>query len=174
MTVDERGHAPLYAVDVGTRRTPPADRRRSDHRPRCSARTAATLYALRTSYTDPGFGDRGRHRDRSVRELRSPVRYPALPGPAARTCQPRPPTAPTIRGCLLLPERYRRAPAPLALWIHGGPLSSWNAWSWRWCPWLLVCRGYAVLLPDPALSTGYGQEFVQRGWGGGAARRTPT
>ena len=25
--------------------------------------------------------------------------------------------------------------------------------------------GYAVLLPDPALSTGYGQDFVQRGWG---------
>ncbi len=26
-------------------------------------------------------------------------------------------------------------------------------------------QGYAVLLPDPALSTGYGQEFIQRGWG---------
>lgn len=51
------------------------------------------------------------------------------------------------------------------MWIHGGPLSSWNAWSWRWCPWLLVAQGYAVLLPDPALSTGYGQDFIQRGWG---------
>ena len=30
-------------------------------------------------------------------------------------------------------------------------------------------RGYAVLLPDPALSTGYGQEFIARGWGRGAA-----
>jgi dipeptidyl aminopeptidase/acylaminoacyl peptidase len=29
----------------------------------------------------------------------------------------------------------------------------------------MVARGYAVLLPDPALSTGYGQNFVQRGWG---------
>ena len=56
-------------------------------------------------------------------------------------------------------------PAPLMLWIHGGPLGSWNDWSWRWCPWLLVARGYAVLLPDPALSLGYGQDFVQRGWG---------
>ena len=55
--------------------------------------------------------------------------------------------------------------APLLLWIHGGPLGSWNAWSWRWNPWLLVAQGYAVLLPDPALSTGYGQDFVQRGWG---------
>src|SRR4029450_7595440 len=25
-------------------------------------------------------------------------------------------------------------------------------------------RGYAVLLPDPALSTGYGQRMVDRGW----------
>ena len=46
---------------------------------------------------------------------------------------------------------------------------SWNAWSWRWNPWLMVARGYAVLLPDPALSTGYGQAFIARGhgsWGG--------
>ena len=30
--------------------------------------------------------------------------------------------------------------------------------------------GYAVLLPDPALSTGYGAEMIRRGWGawGGA------
>ncbi len=33
-----------------------------------------------------------------------------------------------------------------------------------------MSRGYAVLLPDPALSTGYGIDFVRRGWGtwGGA------
>ncbi|HWJ84555.1 MAG TPA: prolyl oligopeptidase family serine peptidase, partial [Cellulomonas sp.] len=59
------------------------------------------------------------------------------------------------------------------LWIHGGPLGSWNAWSWRWNPWLLVAQGYAVLLPDPALSTGYGQEAIQAGWGAwGAAPYT--
>ncbi|MGZ6793953.1 MAG: alpha/beta hydrolase family protein, partial [Mycobacteriales bacterium] len=44
-------------------------------------------------------------------------------------------------------------------------LSSWNGWSWRWCPWLLVARGWAVLMPDPALSTGYGLDHVRRGWG---------
>jgi dipeptidyl aminopeptidase/acylaminoacyl peptidase len=37
----------------------------------------------------------------------------------------------------------------------------------------MAARGYAVLLPDPALSTGYGQDFVQRGWGAwGAAPYT--
>jgi dipeptidyl aminopeptidase/acylaminoacyl peptidase len=53
----------------------------------------------------------------------------------------------------------------MLLWIHGGPLGSWNAWTWRWNPWLLTAKGYAVLLPDPALSTGYGQNYIQRGWG---------
>ena len=57
------------------------------------------------------------------------------------------------------------APTPVALWIHGGPFSSWNAWHWRWNPHLLVDRGYAVVLPDPGLSTGYGLDFVRRGWG---------
>jgi dipeptidyl aminopeptidase/acylaminoacyl peptidase len=28
-----------------------------------------------------------------------------------------------------------------------------------------VACGYAVLLPDPALSTGYGRDFIPRGWG---------
>ena len=54
--------------------------------------------------------------------------------------------------------------APLLLWVHGGPMSSWNSWSWRWNPWLMAARGYAVLLPDPALSTGYGRAFVARGY----------
>jgi dipeptidyl aminopeptidase/acylaminoacyl peptidase len=55
-------------------------------------------------------------------------------------------------------------PAPLVVWVHGGPLGSWNGWHWRWNPHLLAARGYAVLLPDPALSTGYGQRMVDRGW----------
>ncbi len=70
-----------------------------------------------------------------------------------------------VRGWLVLPEGAAPdAPAPLLLWIHGGPLHSWNAWSWRWNPLLAAARGYAVLLPDPGLSTGYGIDFVARGW----------
>jgi dipeptidyl aminopeptidase/acylaminoacyl peptidase len=71
-----------------------------------------------------------------------------------------------VRAWLVLPQGAdAEHPAPLALWVHGGPLMSWNAWSWRWNPWLLAARGWAVLLPDPALSQGYGDDFVQRGWG---------
>jgi len=74
-----------------------------------------------------------------------------------------------LRAWLVLPAAAGpEAPAPLLLWVHGGPLSSWNTWSWRWNPWLMAARGYAVLLPDPALSTGYGLDFIARGhaeWG---------
>ncbi|MFN8622281.1 MAG: S9 family peptidase [Chloroflexota bacterium] len=56
-------------------------------------------------------------------------------------------------------------PAPLVVFIHGGPVGSWNSWHWRWNPHLLAERGYAVLMPDPGISTGYGQAFVDRGWG---------
>lgn len=70
-----------------------------------------------------------------------------------------------VRGWLALPENAdAREPCPLLLWIHGGPHSSWNAWHWRWNPWVMAAHGYAVLLPDPALSTGYGEDFVQRGY----------
>jgi len=57
------------------------------------------------------------------------------------------------------------SPAPLVVFVHGGPLGTWNAWHWRWNPHVLVDRGYAVLCPDPALSTGYGQAMLDRGWG---------
>jgi len=73
-----------------------------------------------------------------------------------------------LRAWLALADGDGRA--PLLLSIHGGPLGSWNAWQWRWNPWLMTARGYAVLLPDPALSTGYGLAHVRASWGdwGGA------
>ena len=49
------------------------------------------------------------------------------------------------------------------LFVHGGPRSSWNSWQWRWNAWLMAARGYAVLMPDPALSTGYGLDFARSG-----------
>src|SRR5438876_5797441 len=55
--------------------------------------------------------------------------------------------------------------APLVVFVHGGPIGAWSGWSWRWNANLLVECGYAVLMPDPAISLGYGQAFVDRGWG---------
>lgn len=70
----------------------------------------------------------------------------------------------SIGAWLVLPREPER-PLPLVVLAHGGPYASWTAWHWRWNPHVLVARGYGVLLPDPAPSTGYGQEFVTRGWG---------
>ncbi len=70
-----------------------------------------------------------------------------------------------IGSWLVLPAgASAEAPAPLVVWVHGGPLGSWSSWHWRWNPHVLAARGYAVLMPDPALSTGYGRAMVARGW----------
>ncbi|HEX7543259.1 MAG TPA: S9 family peptidase [Candidatus Limnocylindrales bacterium] len=66
---------------------------------------------------------------------------------------------------VLPPEASAESPAPLVVFAHGGPIGSWTGWHWRWNPQLLAERGYAVLMPDPAISIGYGQHMVERGWG---------
>lgn len=163
VVADEDGHAPIFAVDVATGqpRRLTGDGAYGDV---VAAPDGRTLYGLRSSYTDPGSVVAVSTADGTETVLRAPVRYPALPGRLSDV-ETRSDDGTRIRGYLALPDSATAAsPAPLALWIHGGPLSSWNAWSWRWCPWLLVAAGYAVLLPDPALSTGYGQDFIRRGW----------
>ncbi len=164
VTADEDGDCPVFAVDVASgevrRLTGPGAFSNVVAAPDGSA-----LYALRSSYTDPGSIVRIGPVSGETTELASPAGYPGLPGRMERV-ETRAEDGSRVPGWLLLPEGCSAtAPAPLALWIHGGPLNSWNAWSWRWCPWLLVSQGYAVLLPDPALSTGYGRDFIQRGWG---------
>src|SRR5699024_479256 len=66
-----------------------------------------------------------------------------------------------VRAWLRLPEG--EGPHPLVVFAHGGPWGSWNAWTYRWNPGPFVAAGYAVLLPDPAISTGYGQSMIDRG-----------
>ncbi|MCB9737389.1 MAG: S9 family peptidase [Deltaproteobacteria bacterium] len=51
-------------------------------------------------------------------------------------------------------------------WIHGGPVSAWNdGWHWRWAPLALAAAGYTVVLPNPAGSTGFGNDWVNDIWG---------
>lgn len=66
-----------------------------------------------------------------------------------------------LRAWLNLPGG--EGPHPLVVFAHGGPWGSWNAWTYRWNPGPFVAAGYAVLLPDPAISTGYGQAMIERG-----------
>ncbi len=169
---DDGGRRPVFRVDAETgevTRVTGDDGAYTDLNPGPDGRY---LYALRATVDSPP----------------TPVRIDLTMGvfgsePAALECPGVPVTVPgrleevqataddgqPIRSWLVLPRAASADhPAPLLLWVHGGPMSSWNSWSWRWNPHLMAARGYAVLLPDPALSTGYGQAFIARGhrdWG---------
>lgn len=122
------------------------------------------VIALRSSWQSPPHPVRIDARTGAVTELATPAAPPAPIGGMVEV-ETTAEDGARVRGWLLTPEgASAESPAPLLLWIHGGPLNSWNAWSWRWAPQLAVARGYAVLLPDPALSTGYGLDFIARGW----------
>ncbi|RMI08666.1 S9 family peptidase [Cellulomonas triticagri] len=174
---DDLGRGPVFHVDLTTdavARVTADDAVFSDLR---VSPDGGTLYALRTSYAAPAHPVRvdlaaalAAGAPVEAVALLAPAPLPALPGTLTEVTATAEDGS-AVRAWLALPEGASAAsPAPLLLWIHGGPLGSWNAWSWRWNPWIMAARGYAVLLPDPALSTGYGQDFVQRGWGawGGA------
>ena len=101
---------------------------------------------------------------RSPRVLLAPSAAVAPSGRMERI-RYRSPDGSTWFSWLCLPAGETTAPLPVLVWCHGGPLLSWTDWSWRWNPWPFVAEGFAVLMPDPPLSVGYGQEAVQRGWG---------
>ncbi|OIH92797.1 alpha/beta fold hydrolase [Curtobacterium sp. MCBA15_001] len=121
---------------------------------------SGVVVALRASWAAPLHPVRI-DADGTVTALPTPAPLPAVPG-RLEEVETTAADGARVRGWLVLPEGD--GPHPLLLWIHGGPLNSWNQWSWRWTPMLAAAQGYAVLLPDPALSTGYGLDFVNRGW----------
>ncbi len=159
VTADDSGRCPVFRLDIAAGEIQPLTT--DDYAyTNVTAAPDGIVYALRSSYAcpphpvriDPGG---------TVTPLPC-VEHPRLPGSLTEVrATARDGTS--VRSWLVLPEK--EVPAPLVLWVHGGPLNSWNSWHWRWNPWVLAARGYAVLLPDPALSTGYGQNFIQRGWG---------
>lgn len=68
-----------------------------------------------------------------------------------------------VHSWLLLP--HGEGPFPAVIWIHGGPFSAWrDEWRWQWNPQLLVAAGFAVVMPNPRGSTGFGQTFIDRVW----------
>ena len=162
LNADQDGRGPLFRLDVSTGEV---SRLTHDDAAYSAAAIApdGTVYGIRSSYEYPSEvvrvdGD-------AVIRLPNPVERPELPGTLTEV-ETTAADGVRIRAWLATPHgTSAEQPAPLLLWIHGGPVSSWNAWSWRWTPWVAVAQGYAVLLPDPALSTGYGQDFIQRGWG---------
>ena len=167
---DEDGRHPIFRVDIAT---DTVVRVASDghYAELCVARDGSALYALRDRVDlpptpvrlDPAGVDQQGESLPAPGGVDIPGRLEEVTTVAADGTR--------LRAWLALPEQAStEKPAPLLLWVHGGPLHSWNGWAWRWNPWLMTAQGYAVLLPDPALSTGYGETMVRRGWGqwGGA------
>ena len=163
---DDDGRHAIFRVDVdgGDPVRLTADGAYSDLQ---VARDGSALFALRSGYDSPAVPvrlDPAAERQEPV-VLPSPGTIERLPG-RLEEVEATAADGARVQSWLVLPEgASAENPAPLLLWIHGGPLMSWNSWSWRWCPWVLAARGYAVLLPNPALSQGFGQDFVRRGWG---------
>ena len=163
-TADQHGHHPVFRVDLDTEQVTRLTAAGA-YTDLCVAPDGAALYALHAEVASP---------PRPVRlDTATPDQAPApLPSPAGD-----PPQVADVERLVttaddgveiaswLVVPRGVDGPVPLVTMIHGGPLGSWNSWHWRWCPHVLADAGYAVLLPDPALSTGYGRAFIERGWG---------
>lgn len=160
VVADDQGHAPLWRVDASTGEVTRLTGTGAFSDPNVSPDGSA-VYALRSAVDHPPTPYRIPLGGGEARALPAPVPPVEVPGRLEEVTATAEDGTP-LRAWLALPDGP--APAPLLLWIHGGPQGSWNAWQWRWNPWLAVARGYAVLLPDPALSTGYGLDFVSRGW----------
>ncbi|MDN4480221.1 prolyl oligopeptidase family serine peptidase [Demequina sp. EGI L300058] len=163
VTADHDGRCPVFSIDVTTGEVTQITHDAAAYSAVAVDRTGAGLVALRATMLEPAHPVRIAF-DGTVTRLANPAPAPEV----SATLTDVDATAEDgtrVRGWLLTPPSASAAsPAPLLLWIHGGPLNSWNQWSWRWSPALAVAQGYAVLLPDPALSTGYGLEFIARGW----------
>ncbi|GAA4588183.1 dipeptidyl aminopeptidase/acylaminoacyl peptidase [Actinoplanes octamycinicus] len=174
VAADHHGRAPLWRVDARTGQPTRLTTDDGSYTDFEVAPDGRSIYALRSATDSPAVPVRvSVEGTPAVERLLSPVDDLPIPGRVAEVTATAEDGTP-LRAWLALPDSAGPdRPAPLLLWIHGGPLASWSSWSWRWNPWLAVARGYAVLLPDPALSTGYGLEFIRRGWGAwGAAPYT--
>jgi dipeptidyl aminopeptidase/acylaminoacyl peptidase len=172
VTADDRGRCPVFRVELADGSLTRLTGDDGAYGDVVVSPDGEHVYALRSAVDAPPAPVRldARTPDQQPVLLPGPAEPPALPGTLTEVHATAADGSP-LRAWLVLPEGASpTSPAPLLLWVHGGPLASWNAWQWRWNPWLMAARGYAVLLPDPALSTGYGLDFVARGWGewGGA------
>ena len=165
VTADDDGAAPVFVIDVATGSVRRVTQDAAAYSDVQVSPDGTTAYALRSSYLFPAEVVRIDLASGEAERLPNPAERPELPGSLERIESVGEDGQP-VKSWLVLPAgASAEAPVPALLWIHGGPIGSWNAWTWRWSPWVLAARGYAVLLPDPALSTGYGQHMVDRGWG---------
>jgi dipeptidyl aminopeptidase/acylaminoacyl peptidase len=150
-TADDNGRRPIFAVSTGTGEVTRITTDDAAYESLCPAPDGSALYALRATIsepptpvridlTQPGAG--------TVR-LQSPGGPLEVPGRVEEVSTSAADGA-TIRGWLVLPDGASAdSKAPLVLWVHGGPVMSWNSWSWRWNPWLMARVAIACCASRP-------------------------
>jgi dipeptidyl aminopeptidase/acylaminoacyl peptidase len=168
-TADDLGGVSIYRFDLADGRVTRLTAGGTYHDVSVSP-DGSTVYALRSDPDRPWHVVRldARTADQTPTEIPSPATPESLlpPRGVVERLSATADDGTEIGSWLLRPASASAdAPAPLIVFVHGGPLGSWAGWSWRWNANPLVERGYAVLMPDPAISVGYGQHMIDRGWG---------
>lgn len=167
-TADAAGHSPAFRLDMDTEHITRLSGEGA-YSDLCPAPGGGTLYALRSTVSEPprpvALDAEREEQEPRILESFEELDSLSLPARVERVAARTEDGTPVPSWLVLPPDASETDPAPLAVFIHGGPLSSWNSWHWRWNPHVFVNEGWAVLLPDPALSTGYGLEAIRRGWG---------
>ncbi|MCA1816846.1 MAG: S9 family peptidase [Acidobacteria bacterium] len=180
-TSGERGRAPVYVVSLADGRASKLLEGDNDELQisrdgqtlvfsRSSATMPTDIYAARLSSPTSVAGGAASGATRLTKENDSFLSGFYLPAPEELTWTGG--AGARVSGWFFKPMNYAESGAkvPLVVLIHGGPQGAWNdAWSYRWNPQIYVSQGYAVFLPNPRGSTGYGQRFVNEisgDWGG--------
>jgi dipeptidyl aminopeptidase/acylaminoacyl peptidase len=167
VTADDDGHTPVFAVDAGsgkvTRLTAHSAGGAHD---KVLPLAGGQLTCIRSTLLDaPECVTLDAHTEATPRALArlsgfAPAEFAQVE--FLRT----PSTDGTPIQWFFITPKHVSGNLPVLLWIHGGPIGmDQDGWHWRWNPLLAVAAGYAVALPNPRGSTGFGQDFIQGIWG---------
>lgn len=171
-TIDDRGDVPVMSVDVATREVVRITRRESG-----GSHEAIVCGRIRDEVV--GIRHRWSHPPEPFRVKRAPGTEPEI---VARLSGFDPRVAedhvawsshetesePGVRVQWFVARPAETSGIdrrPTLHWIHGGPRHQWaDGWHWRWNVIAAVAQGYAVVLPNPRGSTGFGAEYMEGLW----------
>ncbi|WP_026127554.1 S9 family peptidase, partial [Nocardiopsis lucentensis] len=140
LVADQNGRRPVFRVDLDTGAL---TRLTGDHGAYSALNPSPDgrhVFALRDAWDAPPAPVRldAAATDSAPEPLRTPGSELTMPGTLTEI-ETTADDGERIRSWLVLPEEASaESPAPLMLWVHGGPYMSFNGWSWRWNPWLLA------------------------------------
>src|SRR6266511_1009702 len=130
---DQQGRTPVFRVEIddGTVTRLSAEGSFSEL---CPAPDGRRLYALRASVSSPpqavALATSGA--DQRPEPLPTPGLPLEVPGTVTEVHTTAADGVP-LRAWLVLPaDAAPSNPAPLVTFVHGGPVSSWSGWTWRW------------------------------------------